>query len=174
MVPTTHFYSQGDYSPEPDPRSPGPGPATFLLLSGSSLPFIYPHQAGGGRQAHLPDAREHVRLSIVVPVGTNSQVHLFAVGVSFEGFCDPQDGIWGAHLHMGPPGAETGNTRHQLQKQDFHGQKHLRSATNPFQHTVACLPCTWQSNRRHDSQCLRLQSTFPEGWRRTAVSIQIL
>lgn len=72
---------------------------------------VFLAQPGGrGRQAHLPDAREHVRLSVIVPVGTHSQVHLLAVCVSFKGFCDSQDGVWGPHLHMGPPGAERGKT----------------------------------------------------------------
>lgn len=62
---------------------------------------------------HLPDTRKHVRFSIIIPVGAHAQIHLLAVGVSLKGFCDSQDGIWGSHLHMGPPGTKMVNTKYQ-------------------------------------------------------------
>lgn len=54
---------------------------------------------------YLADAAEHKRLSLVIPVGSHSQVHLLWAGVFLEGLTHSQNGIRRAHLHSAPPWA---------------------------------------------------------------------
>lgn len=57
------------------------------------------------RWIYLANTAEDKRLSLIIPVGSHSQVHLLGVCVLLEGFSHPQDGIRGTHLHSTPPGA---------------------------------------------------------------------
>lgn len=88
----------------------------------------------------LPNAGKHIRLSITIPIGTNSQIHLFAVGVSLTGFWDSQDGIWGPHFHTGPPGAGSGRG---------HITRTGRKAATNADSAPGCDPAgTWWAQRR--------------------------
>ena len=54
---------------------------------------------------HLADRRQFEGLSQVMAVGSNTQVHLVAVGGALECLGDSQDGITRKHLHATPPGS---------------------------------------------------------------------
>lgn len=43
----------------------------------------------------------------MILVGTTYQILLFTASISLIGFCDSQDWIWGPHLRMGSPGADS-------------------------------------------------------------------
>lgn len=52
---------------------------------------------------YLADTAQHEWFALVVPVGSDSQVHFLWVAVSLEGLGHPQDRVGGAHLHSPPP-----------------------------------------------------------------------
>ena len=69
----------------------------------------------------LPYRRQHVGLSLIVPVGPDSKVHLFTVLILFERFSHTKDGIGWTHLNRGP---KTGTEKEKGQVYD---QQHLTS-----------------------------------------------
>lgn len=48
---------------------------------------------------YLTDTAEDIGFALVITVSSHPQVHLLGVGVALEGLGDPQNGIWGSHLH---------------------------------------------------------------------------
>lgn len=54
-------------------------------------------------QLYLADTVEHVGFALVIPVGSDPQVHFLRVGVFLKCLGHPQDGIGGSHLHSTPP-----------------------------------------------------------------------
>lgn len=72
---------------------------TELFSKGSD---VWWHRKG----TYLTDTAENKWLAIVIPVCPHTQVHFLRVCVPFEGFCHPQDGIRGSHLHLCPPWAK--------------------------------------------------------------------
>src|SRR4029434_7645999 len=70
---------------------------------------------------------EHEGLPGVVAIRPHSQVHLLGVGVALERLRHPENRVWGSHLHLSPPGADT--------------QTHTHTHTGETsEHTLQCVP----------------------------------